>query len=492
MIRAPIPPTFEAFRDAARALLARGAPPEDVLWEDAAADGQGVLFGAAHEVSGSAVRAVPAGPAAPAAPPAAPADAPRPRVPAAFVRLATTVACHRDAARFPLLYRALFRLTHGEPYLLELAADPDVARLRAMDQAVRRDVHKMHAFVRFRRVEGDGERYVAWYRPDHRIVRLGAPFFERRFPSMAWSILTPDESAHWDGAELRYGPGLPRHAAPREDELEELFRTYYRAIYNPARVNLRAMRAEMPAKHWSTLPELSVMSELVRDAASRVDAMQASHSGAASAAEAYVPGSRALPVLREAAASCQACALCERATQTVFGEGPAGAPLMLVGEQPGDEEDLCGRPFVGPAGRVLDEALAGAGLSRGGIYVTNAVKHFKWEPRGERRLHARPLGPEIQACRAWLLAEVEAVRPRVIVCLGATAARSFLGGRFSVTQSRGQVFKTPWAESWMATYHPAALLRMPDEAARAAARAHFQADLAKAARLLAGEEQRSR
>ncbi|WP_433934660.1 UdgX family uracil-DNA binding protein [Sorangium cellulosum] len=490
MIRAPIPPTFEAFRDAARALLAREAPPEDVLWEDVAAEGQGVLFGAAPATSdGAPAAAVSAAPAARAAS----GGAPRPRVPAAYMRLATAVACHRDAARFALLYRALFRLTHGEPYLLELAADPDVARLRAMEQAVRRDVHKLHAFVRFRRVEdeGGGERYVAWHRPDHRIVRLGAPFFERRFPSMAWSILTPDESAHWDGAELRYGPGLPRDAAPREDELEELFRTYYRAIYNPARVNLRAMRAEMPVKHWKTLPELSVMSELVRDAASRVDAMQAGRSGAASAAEAYVPGSRALPVLREAAASCQACALCERATQTVFGEGPADAALMLVGEQPGDEEDLSGRPFVGPAGRVLDEALAGAGLSRGGIYVTNAVKHFKWEPRGERRLHAKPLGPEIQACRAWLQAEVEAVRPRVIVCLGATAARSFLGGRFSVTQSRGQVFKTPWAESWMATYHPAALLRMPDEAARAAARAHFQADLAKAASLLAGEERGS-
>ncbi|WP_437969530.1 UdgX family uracil-DNA binding protein [Sorangium sp. So ce260] len=480
MIRAPIPPTFEAFREAARALLARQAAPEDVFWEDVV-EGQGVLFNTRH---------TPHTPHTPRAALPAPApDAPRPRVPAAFMSLASAVACHRDAARFSLLYRALFRLTHGEPYLLDVAADPDVARLRALEQAVRRDVHKMHAFVRFRRVEdaGGGERYVAWYRPDHRIVRLGAPFFERRFPSMAWSILTPDESAHWDGVELRYGPGLPRDAAPREDELEELFRTYYRAIYNPARVNLRAMRAEMPAKHWSTLPETSVMSELVRDAASRVGAMQSSRSGAASAAEAYVPGSRELPVLREAAASCRACALCERATQTVFGEGPAGAALMLVGEQPGDEEDLCGRPFVGPAGRVLDEALSGAGLSRGGLYVTNAVKHFKWEPRGERRLHAKPVGPEIQACRAWLQAEVEAVRPRVIVCLGATAARSFLGGRFSITQSRGQVFRTPWAEAWLATYHPAALLRMPDEAARAAARAHFQADLAKAASLLAGE-----
>ncbi|WP_438000156.1 UdgX family uracil-DNA binding protein [Sorangium sp. So ce185] len=486
MIRAPIPPTFEAFRDAARALLARHAAPEDVFWEDMV-EGQGVLFDAARPALPAPAAGAPSSPA-----PGAPSS-PAPRVPAAFMSLASAAACHRDPGRFALLYRALFRLTHGEPYLLDVAADPDVARLRALEQAVRRDVHKMHAFVRFRRVEdaGGGERYVAWYRPDHRIVRLAAPFFERRFPSMAWSILTPDESAHWDGAELRYGPGLPRDAAPREDELEELFRTYYRAIYNPARVNLRAMRAEMPAKHWSTLPETSVMGELVRDAASRVDAMQAGRSGAASAAAAYVPGARELPVLREAAASCRACALCERATQTVFGEGPAGAALMLVGEQPGDEEDLCGRPFVGPAGRVLDEALSGAGLSRGGIYVTNAVKHFKWEPRGERRLHAKPVGPEIQACRAWLQAEVEAVRPRVIVCLGATAARSFLGGRFSVTQSRGQVFKTPWAEAWMATYHPAALLRMPDESARAAARAHFQADLVKAASLVAGGAQGS-
>jgi uracil-DNA glycosylase family protein len=321
---------------------------------------------------------------------------------------------------------------------LQRATDADVTALRGQVQAVRRDEHKMHAFVRFRRVDtADGEQFVAWHRPDHPILRLAAPFFARRFPAMRWTIVTPDASASWDGEALRYGPGAPRSSTPQDDELEALFVTYYQSIFNPARLNLRAMRAEMPRKHWATLPETTAIAGLVRAAPERTAAMLA---GQASAAAAWVPALheveevQRLPVLRAAAAACRACGLAACATRTVFGEGPAAARMMLVGEQPGDEEDLEGRPFVGPAGQVLDALLAEVGIDRSQVYVTNAVKHFKWQADGSRRVHVRPGPTEVAACRAWLDAEIAAVRPAVIVCLGSTAARSFVGPRFNATR----------------------------------------------------------
>jgi len=181
--------------------------------------------------------------------------------------------------------------------------------------------------------------------------------------------------------------------------------------------------------------------------------------------------------LRAAAAGCQACDLWKRGTQTVFGEGAAKARLMLVGEQPGNEEDLAGRPFVGPAGRLLDSALAEAGIDRNLAYVTNVVKHFKWEPRGKRRIHAKPNAVEIAACRPWLEAELDLVRPRVLVCLGATAAQALLGRTFRVTQSRGQWIESPLAPFVMATVHPSSILRAPDADARRAETSRFVADL---------------
>jgi uracil-DNA glycosylase family protein len=199
----------------------------------------------------------------------------------------------------------------------------------------------------------------------------------------------------------------------------------------------------------------------------------------------FVPDARTLPALRTAAAGCAGCELFRGATQTVFGEGPTHALLMFVGEAPGDQEDRTGRPFVGPAGGLLARVLNAVGISRDQVYVTNAVKHFKFTKQGKRRLHVKPSAGEIQACRAWLLAELEAVRPEMIVCLGATAAQAFAGRKFSVTESHGQIFTdTPWAPWWMATLHPAALLRIPDEDARAAALADFEADLARAAAAL--------
>jgi len=198
-----------------------------------------------------------------------------------------------------------------------------------------------------------------------------------------------------------------------------------------------------------------------------------------------VPARPSLPALREAAAGCKACDLWERATQTVFGTGPRGARVLFVGEQPGNEEDLAGQPFVGPAGRLLDKALAEAGIDRAQTYVTNVVKHFKWEPRGKRRIHAKPNSQEVRACRPWLDAEVAAVKPDVIVCLGATAAQSLLGSAFRVSQRRGEVVASPLAPKVIATVHPSSILRAPDDEARRVETRRFVDDLKTVARVLA-------
>lgn len=199
----------------------------------------------------------------------------------------------------------------------------------------------------------------------------------------------------------------------------------------------------------------------------------------------FLPAEPGLPALKAAAAGCTACPLHLRGTQTVFGEGPPDATMMLVGEQPGDFEDREGRPFVGPAGRLLDKALADAGVDRSRAYVTNVVKHFKWAPRGKRRMHAKPSGMEIRACLPWLEAELAVVQPKVLVCLGSTAAQALLGRDFRVTQRRGAFVQSALAPYVLATVHPSALLRAPDEETRRRAYALFVADLKKAAEPLA-------
>jgi uracil-DNA glycosylase len=198
-----------------------------------------------------------------------------------------------------------------------------------------------------------------------------------------------------------------------------------------------------------------------------------------------VPETSSLPKLREAAAGCQACDLWKTGTQTVFGEGGRQAEIVFVGEQPGDQEDQQGKPFVGPAGRVLDEALDEAGIDRALAYVTNVVKHFKWEPRGKRRIHAKPNWAEIAACRPWLDAELEALKPKVLVCLGATAAQALLGRQFRVTKQRGVPVESDLALNVIATVHPSSILRQETEEDRKAAMADLVADLKVVAKLLA-------
>lgn len=471
MIVAAIEPSFAAFRARARELLAADVPPADVTWDDGS--GQTSLFGGGGARGGRAP--------APSRGRARHDEARSTRVPAAFVAKAELAALHSTRDRWDLLYRIVHRLAHGEPELLEVDTDPDVARLSHLVRDVRHDEERMHAFLRFRQAGGDA--FVAWYEPDHDVVALAAPHFARRFPSMRWVILTPSRSAVWDGAALRLGPGAPRDAAPGPDELEDLFRTYYGAIFNPARTNLALFERHVPARFQSAMPEVSVVRELVTDAPARALAMQ---NKKVSPSLAYVPSHPDYAKLVRAAKGCEACHLYKNATQTVFGEGPITSQLVLVGEQPGDREDQEGHPFVGPAGRVLDSALEDVGIPREQVYLTNAVKHFKWEPRGKRRIHSKPNAMEVHACHGWLETELALVKPKVIVCLGATAAQAFMGRTFKITQSRGELLDgAPWAPHLLATYHPSALLRMMrDEAQYAQAKSEFEADLAKAASLV--------
>lgn len=250
-----IQPHFESWRDAARDLLSRRVPPEEILWSDDTREAP--LFATDEAAS-------PSGPA--------------PKVPPAFLDIARSASAHVDTRRWGLLYQLLWRITHGgEKHLLMMPTDPDVRQVQQWCKAIGRDIHKMHAFVRFRLVGTDEatgrEQFVAWFEPEHRIVRLASPFFQKRFVGMDWSILTPCECAHWDGESLFYTPGVRRDAAPDEDALDDLWRTYYRSIFNPARLKVNAMQSEMPKKYWKNLPEAQLISGLIADSRKRVQTM---------------------------------------------------------------------------------------------------------------------------------------------------------------------------------------------------------------------------
>ena len=452
------PDDFDAWRDAARGLIADSVPPEDVVWQVGADAGD--LFAAT-----ATPRHDPIGPAF--------------TVPRAFIDIARNAILNRDPERFALLYTMLTRLRR-EPKLVEDHADPLVRRLEGLAKHVRRDIHKMRAYLRFREVtDDDVNRYVAWFEPEHDIVRANAAFFVNRFASMHWSILTPEVSLHWDGAALSEGPGATKADAPVGDPIEDVWKTYYASIFNPARVKVGAMLKEMPRKYWKNMPETALVPELLASAQARESGMIAKARSA--------PGGNseiAWEALREEAMGCTRCHLYKHATQTVFGEGPVTADIMFVGEQPGDQEDLAGHPFVGPAGQLFDRALGEAGIDRATTYVTNAVKHFKFEPRGKRRIHAKPDAGEIEACRWWIEQEQMLIRPKVTVALGATAARSLFGKVMTISRERGRALRLPedGGEAWI-TVHPSYLLRLPDEAARTSEFARFVEDLkmAKAA-----------
>ena len=459
---------FDGWRQAARSLALAGVPPEQTIWS----------VGEASDLF---------------AEPAAPVAGGAFTVSRTLVSLAETVIQANDPARFALLYGLIWRAHQGERALLEDIADPLVQRVHRLAQSVRRDTHKMRAFVRFREVtEAGATRYVAWFEPDHFIVEANAAFFVRRFATMIWSILTPYRSVHWNGELLQSGPGAARADVPDDDALETYWRTYFSSIFNPARLKIGAMTSEMPKKYWRNLPEAAAIPELIRASQARTNAMVEtpviSPERPLSPNLAAVPAApRALPntlaALAEEAAGCRLCPLWQPATQTVFGQGPADARMMIVGEQPGDQEDLAGLPFVGPAGQMLDRALAEAGIDRPTVYVTNAVKHFKFEPRGKRRIHATPDRSEIEVCRFWLDQERDVIKPGLIVLLGASAARAVLGRTVTISRERGCPIPLEGGQAFV-TVHPSYLLRLPDEDSRRREYANFVTDL-KAAKTLA-------
>ncbi|MEO7057423.1 MAG: UdgX family uracil-DNA binding protein [Caldimonas sp.] len=473
---------LDGFRRRCRALWAAQVPPERVAWHTTD-DVEGDLF----EAAGADAEAV----AAPAS------SAPPVNAPVHYMEVAQSVVLHADAGRFGLLYRLLWRL-QTEPGLRGDPLDADWVEAGHMAQAVRRDMHKMKAFVRFRTVIDDVAKeplHVAWFEPEHHIVEATAPFFARRFTAMRWAILTPERSVRWDGTALTFGPGGRRDEAPPADAGEKLWLTYYENIFNPARLKLKMMQKEMPKRYWHNLPEAQLIDPLTARAAERTMTMieqgptVPARRQPAPAHPQPTPGRhestgghapRSLPDLREALERCRECPIGEHATQAVPGEGLTHAPLMFVGEQPGDQEDLQGRPFVGPAGQLFARALGDLAIPREKVYVTNAVKHFKFELRGKRRIHKTPAQQEAAACLHWLESEITLVEPELLVALGAIAARQLMGCAVAVTKQRGQFLTRADGRRVLVTLHPSALLRM-EPADKAAAYDAWLADLRHAA-----------
>jgi len=418
---------WDGWRRAARALALAEIAPEDIAWT--------------------------AGTGAPTALPNADGHFNAPR---ALIDLAQSAIAARDAERFALLYRLILRARIGE----DIADDPDFTRARQLALAARRDAHRMQCLTRFRPVAADaGIRFVGWFAPEHFVLDAVARAYAADYPHLAFSILTPDASAHWTGVHFLRGPGVGAGDIADDAALENAWRARFADLFT------------------ETLP---AMPNAPRDSALRPPDRPAL--GPVRLPE---PRPSRLSRLAEEANGCQRCPLWQPATQTVFGEGPADAPIMFIGEQPGDQEDIVGRPFVGPAGVLLDQALEEAGIDRRHVYIANAVKHFKFLPRGPRRIHQTPEAPEIEICRFWLELERAEIRPALIVLMGATAAKAVLGRPVTIGRERGAPFDLPDGTPGFITVHPSFLLRQPDADSRAREYSVFVRELRQAAALAA-------
>ena len=385
------------------------------------------------------------------------------QVPRELVSLAALAIQARDPDRFGLLFSLFWRVHQGER-LLGGDPDPDLTAVRRMALAVRADAHRMRTHIRYLAVpEGNTTRFVGWFEPAHFVLAANAQLIVRRFPDLALSIVTPDGAAHWDRSELRFGSGL------RQVADDATLRTWWEAEHETL------LRAAMPEV---SVPEAEELDEIPRPPDRAPLGPVVLHP-------------KSDPALRDSAneaAVCQRCPLYAPATQMVFGEGPADAAALFVGEQPGDQEDTIGRPFVGPAGQIMDRAMEEAGLDRRMVYVTNAVKHFKFTQRGKRRIHQTPEVPEIQACKFWLDVERVHLRPRLVVLMGGSAARAGLGRGVTISRERGRPMRAPDGQSVFVTVHPSFLLRIPDAAAKAREYEAFVRDLRAIKALIAAED----
>jgi len=451
---------YDAWRDAALAALGNGLAPHAIEWrpvvQTSAPQDQGALdYGAS---------ALPAAVAAHAMPGL--------RISRALSEMLQEAALCRDAQRWAFLYKVLWRWAHGERAVAS-AADEDGARLSRMARAVRRDKHDMIAYVRFRKQAPGSDRpdYLAWYAPQHDVLPWAAEHFAQRMGRSSWMIATPRGAALWDGSELRLtqeelqqGDQWPSDP----DQAEALWLTYYRSIFNPARLNESVLQQQMPVRYWKHLPEAALIPDMVSAARNGERRLaQAADVGKRQGRTIAIDAAQAQPARDRPSSldACRRCTLWQHATQAVAGAGPAHARIMLIGEQPGDQEDLMGKAFVGPAGQVLEAAIERAGLRRDQLYVTNAVKHFSWEPRGKRRLHKTPAQREIEACSYWLERELDSVRPAVIVTLGATALSAVLQRKTSLAEHLERPMDLN-GTTLIATYHPSYALRQHDDVQR--------------------------
>lgn len=432
---------FAEWRAAARALLLAAVPPDEVQWIDPGQPPD--MFGDEVEAAITPVLERKVG-----------------RVPPRFLKLGQAAICHTDSARFATLYSLLWRL-QKDRRLLTSRDDPDVSRLNRRVEQVVAEYTRMKTELRFRRaVSADGHKgLMATFVPKHYVLERVAPHFVNEIHGEDWVITTPYRSAYWDRRELSFGPG--REA--------------------PQRRNQMALSIIAPISKTAEVAAMAVQSDIrpVREARRPVPDPSAEQAEYLSLAEA-----------RAAVQGCRRCPLFEHATQAVFGEGPERAEVMFVGEQPGDQEDLAGVPFVGPAGRLFDAALERVGIDRRRTYVTNAVKHFKFVPRGKRRLHQRPNAGEISGCRFWLDLERAFVKPRVIVALGATAVQSILGRPATITSLRGKPIELDDGTLLYVTIHPSYLLRIRDPADKKREAHAFEMDLKRVRGLLEGAQTR--
>ena len=422
------------WRKAARSLVLAGIAPDDVRWAVRSHDEEGDPL---EEASGTF------------------------SVSRTLVTLASLAIQARDPGRFDLLYRLVWRANAG-PRGPEQANDPEWRRAQRLAFAVRAETHKMRTLLRYRTVQEQNRvRYLGWYEPEHYVLEANAQRIAAQFPELTFSIVTPDGAAHWDGETLRFSAGAAAERVPDDGALLAWWGTHHAELLRSARVGTAVPEAER-LDELPRPPDRPPLGPVVLRVESDLPLQEATHQ----------------------ASDCRRCHLFGPATQTVFGEGPSHARIVFVGEQPGDQEDVIGRPFVGPAGQIMDRAMEEAGIDRRTVYITNAVKHFKFEPRGKRRLHKTPEAPEIQACRFWLDVELVRLRPRLVVAMGGTAARAVLGRAVTITRERGRPIGLADGQSAFVTVHPSYLLRVPDEEAKAREYRAFVADLHKVLELV--------
>lgn len=452
---------FESWRNEARSLLSDKVHFEKVLWQ-ASDDHVSSLFDQLPETATLKKTNF--------------------TIPREFMEEAEWVAAFRDDSTWSLLYKLAYRLVYEDRHLLQIKLDQDVLDFERRKKLVTRDLHKMKAFVRFREIQkNDQTIYVAWHRPDHHVLKFSAPFFTDRFNGMNWIIFTEELSMSWMDNQLTYGAGLSQKEAESFDATEELWKTYYGSIFNPARIKIQAMKNELPVRHWKTLPEATLIDQLIAEAPARLDEFYQAQRP--SAVQLIPQQPKTLLEIKEHLNKCEACAICEMATGPVFGSGNPFADIVFVGEQPGEEEDRAGIPFIGAAGDIFNRTLAKAGILRNDVYVTNAVKAFKWKKVNGQRQHRSPMPDEIGACRPWVKAELDFIKPKVLVCMGGSAAQSVFGKLMQVSESRGKIFKTAFSDQTIIVNHPAAILRTKDMVIQARMLLDFEKEIEFALKL---------